>query len=125
MIIFRRLAEAAFATVLLTASVQAQTPPPPALGVPPDGTYTCGKISGSMYMVLGELSLSQGRYEGFGSTGDLGIYPDDTLSFMDGMELFPAITDVRYFSSTTEDGILRISYTSESGWAEVLDCQIE
>ena len=119
------LASIVLALAAATASAQAQSNQPYPLGVPPDGLYTCGKISGSMYVVLGDLSLSQGRYDGFGSVGDLGIYPDDTLSFMDGLELFPEITDVRYFEGTQGEEILRISYTSPSGWAEVLDCSIE
>lgn len=110
------------ATVVISAQAQEK---PPALGVPPDGLYSCGKISGSMYMTLGELTLDQGRYEGFGSVGDLGIYPDDTLSFMDGLSLFPEITDVRYYQSTTGAGVLAIYYQTPSGWSESMDCYLE
>ncbi|QQR40425.1 hypothetical protein [Devosia rhizoryzae] len=98
---------------------------PPALGVPPDGLYSCSAISGTMFITYGDLTLSQGRYEGFGSSGDLGIYPDDTLSFMDGLELLPDITDVRYYRSTTGEGVLGISYTSQSGWGMSMDCYIQ
>ena len=114
-----------FAVLAFPVAANAQEAQPAPLGVPPDALYTCGKISGSMYMVLGDIRIAGGRYDGFGSTGDLGIYEDDTLAFMDGLELFPDISDVRYFQGTAGEDVVRISYTSPSGWAEALDCYIE
>jgi hypothetical protein len=102
---------------------------PQALGAPTDGTYECGKISGSMYISLGNIRIAGDTYSGVTDDAraqSFGVNADNTLSFSGGLEGFEAqsIDDVRLFQSTTGAQVLAVYYTSPTGFSEVMDCEL-
>jgi len=100
----------------------------PAKGLPPNGEYTCMKISSGSLIGLGTLEIRNGTYRGLSKDG--GFSPivtnsDGTLGWSAGLRGMPdgwKITDSRYIGGD-EHGrpLIKIYYRSKSGWNEVMD----
>lgn len=100
----------------------------PAMGSPPDGEYTCMKISGSSLINLGTLEIRGGTYRGLSKTGGFSpmvISGAGNITWSQGLRGMPdgwKITDSRYIGGD-ELGrpLIKIYYRSGSGWNEVMD----
>lgn len=97
---------------------------------PPDGTYTCIMLSGSMLMTLGTLEIDGDRYRGFSPTewaeysmtGTDGIRWHGTFSGLpDGYTL----NEGQLTTDSQGGPMVRVNYTSVSGWSQTVDCTPE
>ncbi len=97
-------------------------------GAPPDGVYVCQKI-GQTYMGLGDLDIRGGRYRGIGP--DRGFHPftvgaGGEIAWSDGIAGLPDGWTIRrsLYAGLDEGGrpIIKIDYTSRSGWNDRIDC---
>ncbi len=113
----------------------AQTPPAAekGIGAPPDGIYTCNKISVGKYIHIGTLEIRGNTYKGFSSqqgkfhpytlsgSGDIN-WTGGLSSFPDGWTLKPG----KYVGPDNNGHPrIRIYYTSDRGAAEVIDATKE
>ncbi len=112
-----------------------QTPPTAekGIGAPPDGIYTCNKISGRSYIHIGTIEIRGNTYKGFSSqqghfhpyslsaSGDI-TWTGGLSSFPNGWTLKPG----KYVGPDYKGHPrIRIYYTSDRGAAEVIDATKE
>lgn len=109
----------------------APAPPAPgdtAQGAPPDGVYVCQKI-GQTYMGLGNLDIRGNQYRGIGPDG--GFHPfsvsgNGQITWSAGITGLPNGWTIRasFYAGLEHMGrpIIKIDYTSSSGWNDRIDC---
>jgi len=103
------------------------------LGAPPDGLYTCNKISGRSYIHIGTIEIRGGTYKGFSSqqgsfhpyslsgSGDI-VWTGGLTSLPEGWTLKPG----KYVGpDSSGHPRIRVFYTSNRGAAEVIDATKE
>ncbi|MBP7864019.1 hypothetical protein KA183_20205 [bacterium] len=103
------------------------------IGAPPDGIYTCNKISGRSYIHIGTIEIRGGTYKGFSSqqgsfhpynlaaSGDI-VWTGGLSSFPTGWTLKPG----KYVGPDSKGHPrIRVYYTSDRGAAEVIDATKE
>ncbi|MCW5822718.1 MAG: hypothetical protein KIT34_07930 [Cyanobacteria bacterium TGS_CYA1] len=103
------------------------------IGAPPDGLYTCNKISVGRYIHIGTIEIRGGTYKGFSSqqgsfhpysltgSGDI-VWTGGLTSMPDGWTLKPG----KYVGPDPKGHPrIRIYYTSNRGAAEVIDATKE
>lgn len=103
------------------------------VGAPPDGIYTCNKISGRSYIHIGTIEIRGGTYKGFSSQqGSFHPYTIDgsgsivwtagLTSLPDGWTLKPG----KYVGLDYRGRpLIRVYYNSNRGAAEVVDATKE
>lgn len=104
-----------------------------AVGAPPDGIYTCNKISGRSYIHIGTIEIRGRTYKGFSSqqgsfhpftmdaSGGI-VFTAGLTSLPDGWTLKPA----KYVGPDYKGHpLIRVYYTSARGAAEVIDATKE
>lgn len=102
-------------------------------GAPPDGIYTCNKISVGKYIHIGTIEIRGGSYKGFSSqqggfhpysmdgSGNI-VWTAGLTGFPDGWTLKPA----KYVGPDYKGHpLIRVYYTSARGAAEVIDATKE
>lgn len=103
------------------------------VGAPPDGIYTCNKISGRSYIHIGTIEIRGRTYKGFSSqqgsfhpftidgSGSI-IWTGGLTSLPEGWTLHPA----KYVGPDYKGHpLIRVYYTSARGAAEVIDATKE
>lgn len=103
------------------------------IGAPPDGLYTCNKISGRSYIHIGTIEIRGGTYKGFSSqqgsfhpyslnaSGDI-VWTGGLTSLPEGWTLKPG----KYVGPDYKGHPrIRVYYTSNRGAAEVIDATKE
>jgi hypothetical protein len=103
------------------------------IGAPPDGLYTCNKISGRSYIHIGTIEIRGGTYKGFSSqqgsfhpyslnaSGDI-VWTGGLTSLPEGWTLKPG----KYVGPDPKGHPrIRVYYTSNRGAAEVIDATKE
>lgn len=119
------------ALLLLPLCLPASADEAKALGAPPDGAYNCIKISGNQLISLGTLEIKGRTYRGMagGAFAPFTLDADNAMVLSKGLTGMPdgwKITSVKY-TGKDEEGrpLIRISYRSKSGFAEVIDAVME
>lgn len=103
------------------------------VGAPPDGIYTCNKISGRSYIHIGTIEIRGRTYKGFSSqqgsfhpysmnaSGDM-IWTGGLTGMPDGWTIKPA----KYVGPDSQGHpLIRVYYSSARGAAEVIDATKE
>lgn len=101
-----------------------------AAGKPPDGTYGCVMLSGSMLMTLGTLEIDGDQYRGFSPidwarytvAADGGIQWTGSLS---GMPEGFVLNDGQLTADSQGRPLIRVNYTSPRGRKQTVDCSLE
>lgn len=99
----------------------------PALGAPPDGTYECEKISGSMLISLGKLVIRGGTYQGLagGNFSPFTVSGEGMITFSVGLTGFPdgaTLGEAKYVGNDHQGHpLIYIFYRTPSGWKDQID----
>ena len=119
-----------------TAIQQPATPYEPAekgVGAPPDGIYTCNKISGRSYIHIGTIEIRGRTYKGFssqqGSFRPFTLDGSGNIIWTGGLTSLPAGWTLKPGKYVGPDykghPLIRVYYTSDRGAAEVIDATKE
>lgn len=116
-----------------TQHTQQETSTEKGIGAPPDGIYTCNKISGRSYIHIGTIEIRGGTYKGFSSqqgafhpykldgSGSI-VWTGGLTSLPEGWTLKPG----KYVGPDYKGHPrIRVYYTSNRGAAEVIDATKE
>lgn len=103
------------------------------VGAPPDGLYTCNKISGRSYIHIGTIEIRGGTYKGFssqqGSFHPFTIDGSGSIVWTAGLTGLPAGWTLKPGKYVGLDyrgrPLIRVYYNSDRGAAEVVDATKE
>lgn len=104
---------------------------PQGKGAPPAGIYNCEKISGSTYIGLGKIEIRGNTYRGIDEEGRGTFHPfsvdsSGSITWSHGLTGMPDGWSLKSSSYAGLDykgrPLIKIYYTSKSGWNDLIDC---